>query len=61
MYLDDILIYSENEKEHVEHVKKVLAKLRTNSLLLKLEKCEFHKNQVEFLGYIIRRHGIKMD
>ena len=44
MYLDDILIYLENEKEHVEHVKKVLAKLWTNSLLLKLEKCEFHKN-----------------
>ena len=44
VYLDDILIYSENEKEHVEHVKKVLAKLRTNSLLLKLGKCEFHKN-----------------
>jgi len=44
VYLNDILIYSENEKEHVEHVKKVLAKLKTNSLLLKLEKCEFHKN-----------------
>jgi hypothetical protein len=44
MYLNDILIYLENEKEHVEHVKKVLAKLWTNSLLLKLEKCEFHKN-----------------
>ena len=34
IYLNDILIYLENEKEHVEHVKKVLAKLRTNSLLL---------------------------
>jgi len=44
MYLNDILIYLENEKEHVEHVKKVLAKLGANSLLLKLEKCEFHKN-----------------
>jgi len=44
MYLNDILIYLENEKEHVEHVKKVLAKLRANSLLLKLEKCEFYKN-----------------
>ena len=61
VYLNDILIYLENEKEHVEHVKKVLAKLRTNSLLLKPEKCEFHKNQVEFLGYIIGTHGIKMD
>jgi len=44
MYLNDILIYLENEKEYVEHVKKVLAKLKTNSLLLKLEKCKFHKN-----------------
>jgi len=44
VYLNDILIYSENEQEHVEHVKRVLAKLRANSLLLKLEKCEFHKN-----------------
>ena len=44
VYLNDILIYLENEKEHLEHVKKVLAKLRTNSLLLKLEKCEFYKN-----------------
>jgi len=44
MYLNNILIYLENEKEHVEHVKKVLAKLRTNSLLLKLKKCEFYKN-----------------
>ena len=44
VYLDDILIYLENEKEHVEHVKKVLAKLRTNSLLLKLKKCKFYKS-----------------
>jgi hypothetical protein len=44
MYLNNILVYLKNEKEHVEHVKKVLAKLRTNSLLLKLEKCEFYKN-----------------
>ena len=44
MYLNDILIYLKNKKEHVEHVKKVLAKLRTNNLLLKLKKCKFHKN-----------------
>ena len=44
MYLNDILIYLKNEEEYIEHVKKVLAKLRTNSLLLKLEKCKFYKN-----------------
>jgi hypothetical protein len=61
VYLDDILIYSRTKEEHVKHVKLVLAKLGASRLLLKPEKCEFHKNQVEFLGYIIGTHGIKMD
>lgn len=41
-YLDDILIYSENEKEHQEHVEWVLGRLATVDTLLKLSKCEFH-------------------
>ena len=61
VYLDDILVYSENEEEHVKHVKLVLARLKEYNLLLKPEKCEFHKTQVEFLGYIIGTHGIRMD
>ncbi|KFY82311.1 hypothetical protein V498_08625, partial [Pseudogymnoascus sp. VKM F-4517 (FW-2822)] len=61
VYLDDILVYSASKDEHVQHVKCVLKKLKEYNLLLKLEKCEFHKNQVEFLGYIIGTHSIKMD
>jgi hypothetical protein len=61
VYLDDVLIYLTNEKKHVKHVKLVLEKLTMFNLLLKPEKCKFHKSQVEFLGYIIRKHGIKMD
>jgi hypothetical protein len=61
VYLDDILVYSASKDEHVEHVKLVLEKLKEYHLLLKPEKCEFHKSQVEFLGYIIGTHGIKMD
>ena len=61
VYLDDILIYSTKKEEHVKHVRLVLKKLEEYSLLLKPEKCEFHKSQVEFLGYIIGTHGIKMD
>ena len=61
VYLDDILIYSKNEIEHTKHVKLVLEKLRTKRLLLKLEKCEFNKEQVEFFSYIISSHKIKMD
>ena len=61
VYLNDILIYSKNETEHTKHVKLVLEKLQMKRLLLKQEKCDFNKEQVEFLRYIIGSHGIKMD
>jgi hypothetical protein len=44
VYLDDVLIYLTNEKEHVKHVKLVLEKLTVFNLLLKPEKCEFYKS-----------------
>jgi hypothetical protein len=60
-YLDDILVFSKNEKEHINHVWLVLKKLRTARLYAKLEKCVFHQPQVEFLGYIISGEGLSMD
>jgi len=59
-YLDDILVYSEDLKEHRQHVKTVLNLLGQADLKLKPEKCEFHKQEVEFLGFIIGTHGVKM-
>jgi hypothetical protein len=44
MYLDNVLIYLTNEKEHVKHVKLVLEKLTMFNLLLKLEKYKFYKS-----------------
>ena len=61
VYLDDILIYSKNETEHVEHVMLVFNKLRSAGLFCKAEKCEFHKPEVEFLGYVMSSEGVKMD
>jgi hypothetical protein len=60
-YLDDILVYSETLEEYVQYVKKVLDKLRTAGLLLKPEKCNFHKDEVTFLGYIVGKDGIRID
>jgi hypothetical protein len=60
-YLDDILVFSKNEEEHINHVRLVLEKLRTVGLYAKLEKCIFHQPQVEFLGYIISGEGLSMD
>jgi len=60
-YLNDILVFSKNEEEHINHVRLVLEKLRTAGLYAKLEKCVFHQHQVEFLGYIISGEGLSMD
>lgn len=61
VYIDDILIYSTSLSEHIHHVKQVLQHLRDHQLFLKLEKCEFHQETVQFLGYVISQHGITMD
>jgi hypothetical protein len=61
VYLDDILIYSRNEQEHVEHVKQVLRRLREHRLYAKASKCKFHTNHVEFLGFIVTPAGVVMD
>jgi hypothetical protein len=59
-YLDDILIYSKTEKEHVEHVRLVLGALRKFFLRINLKKSVFHRESVEFLGYIISSKGLGM-
>ena len=61
IYLDDVLIFSKTQEEHEKHVRLVLEKLKTAGLYAKLEKCEFDKDSVEFLGYVISQKGISMD
>ena len=58
--LDDILIYSKDMTEHKKHVKEVLWCLRKNRLYAAPAKCEFHKNSVEYLGFIISIDGLHM-
>ena len=53
VYLDDILIYSKDPSEHLQHLEQVLELLRENQLYGKLSKCDFSQSQVNFLGYII--------
>jgi len=61
VYLDNILIYSEDQSEHKKHVCQVLQQLWDNNLFAKLEKCEFDINTTNFLGYIISPEGLCMD
>jgi len=60
-YLDDIMIYSKTLEEHISHVSKVLECLNTRNLHLKPKKCEFHREEVDFLGFVVGRHGVRMD
>jgi hypothetical protein len=60
-YLDDILIYSDNLNDYRNHILKVLEALSEASLHLKPEKCEFHRQEVKYLGFIISTSGTKMD
>ena len=60
IYLDDILIYSNDMSEHHRHVKEVLKHLCKAGLYAKAEKCEFHSKSVEYLGYILSPSGLTM-
>ena len=60
-YLDDILIYSTSMKDHKQHVRKVLTKLREAGIQADVDKCEFHVTETKYLGLIISTDGIKMD
>ena len=60
IYLDDILIYSNNMSEHHQHVKEVLKCFHKASLYAKAEKCEFYSELVEYLGYILSPSDLTM-
>jgi hypothetical protein len=60
-YLDDILIYSDNEVEYKEHVKKVLQHLRDTGLQADLKKYEFNVTRTKYLGFILTTDGIEVD
>ena len=58
-YLDDIIIYSRTEKEHLEHLEEIFGRLRAAELKLKLEKCSFFKRHIQYLGLLISADGIQ--
>jgi len=61
VFMDDILIYSSNDIEHRQHVRRVLERLRQHRLYANRKKCEFGRRSVHFLGHVISNDGIAMD
>ena len=58
VYLDDVIIHSASEAEHLDHLDKVLAWLAEYSFYTKLHKCKFLQRRITFLGHVIDEHGI---
>ena len=61
VYINDILIFTETVEQHCEVTHRVLKLLEENQLYLKLDKCEFERTQVEYLGVIIPHNSVEMD
>ena len=58
IYLDDILIWGQNESEHQQRVKAMLQRLHENGLAISRDKCQFSKPAIQFLGYLVDQNGI---
>ncbi|KAF8752836.1 hypothetical protein RHS01_07456 [Rhizoctonia solani] len=61
IYLDNVLIFLENPKDHPTHVREVLSQLMKNQLFCKLSKCHFHVTMVDYLGIVISPTSFSMD
>ncbi|XP_056694837.1 uncharacterized protein [Spinacia oleracea] len=61
VYFDDILVYSRNSEEHLEHLRQIFQVLREQKLYANLKKCHFLTDKVVFLGYVVSSNGIEMD
>ena len=58
-YLDDIIIFSQNEREHLKHIEIIFKKLKKAGLKLKEPKCDFFKKEIHYLGHLISVNGIQ--
>ncbi len=57
-YLNDIIIYSNILKKHINYVFKILEYLNKRNLYLKLKKCVFHQKEINFFKFIVERHEV---
>ena len=57
-YLDDIIIYSQDETQHLKHLEIVFSHLREAGLKMKRSKCDFIKREIHYLGHLISPDGI---
>ena len=58
-YLDDIIIFSKTEEEHLQHLEEIFIRLRKFGLKMKREKCSFFKKHIQYLGHLVSENGFE--
>ena len=58
-YLDDIIIFSNTEEEHLAHIEEIFTRLKAADLKMKRSKCDFFKKHIHYLGHLISADGIR--
>ena len=58
-YLDDIIIFSKTEEEHLQHLEEIFVRLRKFGLKMKCEKCSFFKKHIQYLGHLVSERGFE--
>lgn len=61
VYLDDVIVHSRTESEHLDHLKAVFSRLREAGLKLSPKKCNFFQTRVHYLGHVVGRNGLETD
>jgi len=61
LYFDDILIYIKGWTTHISYLKRVLKISKENNFYAKQSKCDFAKNKIQFLGFIVSQDGVCLD
>lgn len=61
VFFDDVLIYSPDWNTHLEHVRQAFELLRQHKLYLRLNKCAFGQQQIEYLGHVVTHDGVRVD
>ena len=59
-YLDDIIIFSKTEEEHLQHLEEIFIRLRKFGLKMKREKCSFFKKHIQYLGHLVSEDGFEL-
>jgi hypothetical protein len=55
------MVFSGIKEEHLEHVKKVLQRMKERALIINMKKCTFLKMDLVYLGFVVSKEGLKMD